>query len=69
LRGAGDTVSPLIIAAVGMWGVRLTLAWLLVIHLELGLLGAWTAMAVDLWIRGTITFLRFKSGRWKTIKV
>lgn len=69
LRGAGDTVPPLIIAIIGMWGVRLTLAWLLVTQLNMGLLGAWTAMAVDLWIRGIITFLRFRSGRWKTIKV
>lgn len=69
LRGAGDTLPPLLIAAVGMWGVRLTLAWLLVNRLNLGLMGAWTAMVVDLWIRGTITFLRFRSGRWKSIKV
>lgn len=69
LRGAGDTVPPLIIAVIGMWGVRLTLAWLLVTQLDLGLLGAWMAMVTDLWVRGIITFLRFRSGRWKTIKV
>lgn len=69
LRGAGDTVPPLIIAIIGMWGVRLTLAWLLVTQLDLGLLGAWTAMVVDLWIRGIVTFLRFRSGKWKTVKV
>lgn len=69
LRGAGDTLPPLIIAGIGMWGVRLTLAWLLVSQLNLGLMGAWTAMVVDLWIRGIITFLRFKSGKWKAVKV
>lgn len=69
LRGAGDTIPPLIIAAVGMWGVRLILAWLLVIQLNLGLMGAWMAMVIDLWIRGTITFLRFRGGRWKSINV
>ena len=69
LRGAGDTVWPLFIAAIGMWGVRLGLAWVLVTQLNMGLLGAWIAMVVDLYVRGTITFLRFKSGRWKSIKV
>lgn len=69
LRGAGDTVPPLIIAIVGRWVVRLTLAWYLVIQLDMGLLGAWTAMVVDLWVRGVVTFLRFKGGRWKSIKV
>ena len=69
LRGAGDTLPPLLIAALGMWGVRLTLAWFLVNRLGMGLMGAWTAMVIDLWLRGTITFLRFRSGRWKSIKV
>ncbi len=69
LRGAGDTVPPLVIALTGMWGVRLTLAWLLVNQLQLGLAGAWTAMIIDLWVRGTITFLRFRSGKWQTVKV
>jgi Na+-driven multidrug efflux pump len=49
--------------------VRLTLAWFLVNRLGMGLMGAWTAMVIDLWLRGTITFLRFRSGRWKSIKV
>ena len=69
LRGAGDTVVPLGIAALGMWAVRLTLAWLLVTQLNLGLKGAWIAMVADLWVRGILTFIRFKSGRWKTIRV
>lgn len=69
LRGAGDTVWPLIIAATGMWPVRLGLALLFVKVLGLGLFGAWAAMVIDLWVRGIITFLRFQSGRWQHIKV
>lgn len=69
LRGAGDTVWPLIIAATGMWPVRLGLALLFIKVFDLGLVGAWSAMVIDLWVRGIITFLRFRSGRWKEIKV
>lgn len=69
LRGAGDTVWPLIIAAIGKWPVRLGIAWLLVYQLDMGLMGAWIAMVVDLWVRGILTFLRFKSGRWKSVKI
>lgn len=69
LRGAGDTVWPLIIAAVGMMVVRLGLAFILVNYFNLGLVGAWTAMVLDIWVRGILTFLRFRSGHWKLVKV
>ena len=69
LRGAGDTKMPLAIAFIGMWGIRLTLAVILVYVFDLGLMGAWIAMAADLWIRGTLMFIRFKSGKWKNIKL
>lgn len=69
LRGAGDTKWVLIITFTGIWGIRLTLAYLFVIVLELGLIGAWIAMSIDLIIRGLLLFIRFKSGRWKSIQV
>lgn len=69
LRGAGDTRWVLIITFTGIWGIRLTLAYLFVIVLKLGLIGAWIAMSIDLIIRGLLLFFRFKSGKWKSIKV
>jgi Na+-driven multidrug efflux pump len=36
---------------------------------NLGLIGAWIAMFVDLLVRGCLFFGRFFSGRWKTVKV
>ncbi len=65
LRGAGDTVAPLVIGMAGMWGLRITLAFLLVKVFGLGLSGAWIAMAADLAVRGLLTYLRFRSGKWK----
>lgn len=34
-----------------------------------GLAGAWTAMAIDLIIRGTSMLLRFRTGHWKEVQV
>jgi Na+-driven multidrug efflux pump len=34
-----------------------------------GLLGAWSAMAIDFGLRGVLNFLRFRSGGWKTANV
>lgn len=69
LRGAGDTKWVLVITIVGVWGVRLVLAYILVKILDLGLIGAWIAMSLDLTVRGILYFIRFKSGKWKHIKV
>lgn len=69
LRGAGDTRRVLKITFIGIWGIRLTLAYLLAIVLKLGLIGAWIGMSIDLVIRGILFFIIFKSGKWKSIKV
>jgi putative MATE family efflux protein len=55
--------------AVGIWGVRVLLAYIFVIHLKWGLIGAWSAMALDQFTRSLFITLRFRSGRWKTARV
>jgi len=69
LRGAGDTKRVLIITFTGIWGIRLTFAYLLAIVFKLGLIGAWIAMSIDLVVRGILFFFMFKEGKWKSIKV
>lgn len=69
LRGAGDTRYPMIITAAGIWLIRLPLAYILAVMLGWGLTGAWTAMSLDLVMRGVFNFLRFRSGGWKTVQV
>ncbi|SHK03684.1 putative efflux protein, MATE family [Anaerobranca californiensis DSM 14826] len=69
LRGAGDTVWPLLFAVIGMWVIRLSLAYILVFGFNLALMGAWIAMAVDLGVRGTMMYIRFKNGKWKNISI
>ena len=60
--GAGDTLKPAIMSLASMWGVRLTLAWWL--SQSYGLRGVWTAMAIELSLRGLIFLARLRLGRW-----
>lgn len=69
LRGAGDTVWPLIATVVGVLLIRIQLAMLLVNRMGMGLAGAWIAVLVDQLIRWALIFVRFRSGRWKTIRI
>ncbi len=69
LRGAGDTRFPMVITAGAIWLIRLPLAYVLGVMLGWGLMGAWTAMSLDMIVRGAFNFLRFRGGRWKSIAV
>ena len=69
LRGAGDTRWPLVINGISIWVVRLSLAFIFVTIFRWGLVGAWLAMVIDFSVRGTLIFLRFRSGGWKMARV
>lgn len=69
LRGAGDTRWVLIITTIGIWCVRLALAYVLCITLDYGLMGAWLAMSADLMLRSVLVWLRYRTGLWKTLRV
>lgn len=62
--GAGDTLVPAVMNLCSMWGVRLTLAYVLVRYAGMGLNGVWTAMAIELTFRGIIFLVRLVRGRW-----
>ena len=65
-RGAGDTLSPMLVAVVGTFAFRLPLVYLLGIHYGLGLEGIWYGTLID-WIgRAILMWLIFRSGRWKS---
>ena len=69
LRGAGDTRTVLVITAVGVWAVRLVTALVFVLVLDLGLFGAWLAMALDWVVRSVYLVARFRRGAWKEVEV
>jgi MATE family, multidrug efflux pump len=63
LRGAGDTVTPLVGAAVGNWGLRVPLA-ALASHVNASLSWVWAALIADHLARVAINGLTFVFGSW-----
>ena len=63
LRGAGDTVSPLLAAAIGNWAFRVPLAWAFS-HAGLPILWMWVALVFDHVARVAIVGIVFARGRW-----
>jgi len=66
-RGAGDTKIPLFINFIGVWLIRLPLAFLFANVFHWGLAGAWLTMPIDWMIRAVIYNIIYKTGRWKKI--
>jgi putative MATE family efflux protein len=64
LRGAGDTVTPLIGAAVGNWGFRVPLAWIFARVFGAHLIWVWAALIADHLARLAINGFAFVGGRW-----
>lgn len=64
LRGAQDVKFPMVVGLIGMWGIRIPLAPVLVFVAGMGVAGVWTAMAIDLSLRGILCALRWRQGKW-----
>jgi len=69
LRGAGDTAFPMIFTVIGMLLIRVPVAYFCGVVLKGGLIGAWMGMCADLAIRAVLMTLRFRTGRWATVRV
>ena len=66
LRGAGDTVTPLLAAALGNWAFRVPLAWMAARLLELDLLFVWAALVFDHLARSAVLGAVFARGAWRS---
>ena len=64
LRAAGDARFPVLMAMASMWLVQVPLAWLLGLHLGLGVPGVWIALATDEWLRAGIMQRRWRRRTW-----
>ncbi len=69
LRGAGDTRATLAVTFAGIWLMRVGCGYILGIGLGLGLFGMWIAWCGDFAVRAVLVTLRFRTGRWKTLRV
>ena len=70
LRGAGDTVWPGVATIILSWSCIVGLGHLLLeVAPDMGSAGPWTGAAAFIILLGTVLVARFRSGKWKTIKL
>jgi len=69
LRGAGDTVHPMLYTAISLALVRIPGGILLALILDMGLIGAWIAICADMVLRMAMALGRFQRGRWLATRV
>ncbi len=65
LRGVGDTKTPMYITLIAIWGIRIPVGFILVNYFDLGLLGAWSGMMIDMIFRGLIKLYLYSKGNWE----
>lgn len=64
IRGAGETVRPMLINVASIFLVRLPIGYWLGVEMQFGLSGAWAGMVVDVVVRATAMALYFRYGKW-----
>jgi putative MATE family efflux protein len=69
LRGAGDTVSPMVISTGTLWLVQIPLAYGLPRIAGWETTGLWIALAATPIVTATALCLRFGQGKWKRIRI
>jgi putative MATE family efflux protein len=69
LRGAGDTRATAVVTFLTVLLVRPSLAILAINGLGWGLDGAWVALLIDQLLRSGLILLRYRSGRWKKVRI
>ena len=69
LRGAGDTLFPMITVFTGLVVVRLGMASGLVYFFDAGVQAVWAVLVVDYLIKSIMFVARFRSGKWKRREV
>jgi Na+-driven multidrug efflux pump len=68
-NGAGDTRTPTIVNFFCFWTFQIPLAWVLAIGLKLGPTGVFLAIVITETTISIVSFLLFRRGGWKKVKV
>jgi len=63
LRGAGDTLIPMLITILALWIVRIPISYYL--SLKMGAIGIWWGIPIAWFVGITTSFFYYKSERWK----
>jgi Na+-driven multidrug efflux pump len=69
LRGAGDTLFPLIVSFVGLFLCRLLPVTLLVMYRDVAIEVVWCGLILDYFVKAVMLLHRFRKGKWKHLVV
>jgi Na+-driven multidrug efflux pump len=69
LRSCGDSRFTAVVGTLLMWCVGVPTSYTLSMGLGYGLTGIWCAMALDEGIRGVMNYTRWRTGRWRELRV
>jgi Na+-driven multidrug efflux pump len=69
LNGAGDSLSPMVITMISLWGVQVPLAMLLAYLWQPATAGIWWAIAAANALHGLMIAGWFETGRWRRRQV
>jgi MATE family multidrug resistance protein len=69
LRGAGDTVYPMIITLLSSWLVMVLPAWLIIHSDHPDILKLWVSCTVHISLTGLAMGLRYRAGRWDKLRL
>ncbi len=67
IRGAGDTLSPMITGLLGIVFVRILLCYTLAFTLNMGIQGIYFGMVIDWAFRAAVIYALYQRGRWTRI--
>ena len=69
LKGAGDTRFLLGITVVGAWLIRVPVSFYFAFVMPAGIVYIWGVMVLDWFVRMTLTLLRYRSEKWREVRV
>lgn len=69
LRGAGDTLTVMMLNLTSILGVRLLGGIAVGVWLHMGLAAIWIVLAIELGVRGSLIYGRFLQGGWRKVEV
>ncbi|MFC2114634.1 MATE family efflux transporter [Bacteroidota bacterium] len=64
LRGAGDTLVPMIVTLLALWVIRVPASYFLSLHY--GVHGIWWGVPIAWGFGAVMSYIYYKTGRWKT---
>ncbi len=69
LRGAGDTLFPMLLTLFSSWCIMVLPAWLMLQWSEPTLQQMWLAPTAGIIVAGLLMWLRFRSGKWTQFRI